>query len=157
MSYKCTDKLNNGNIKTAWKTKDKVYLAKNSAFRDCFIADIMPGCKKSRSNHKMYEDKDGRELVLKITNDWIKKSPDEYKKGNFFFYRDQNNKLKKCNGYYVLIIFSVVNWYTKIILPARAVKIREHQECICWENIRQLALVHGCVRQCEYKEPEVKQ
>jgi len=157
MSFKCTDKLNVENQKPEWKGKDKIYLAKNSSFRDCFLADIMPGCKKSEVNKKMYEDPNGKQFVLKITNDWIKKSPEEYKKGNFFFYRDQNNKLKKCGGYYLLIVFIVPNGYTKIILPASAVKVREHQECKCWESIRQLALLYGWVRQCDYTEPGVKQ
>ena len=152
MSYKCTDKLNAGKSKDA-KSKEKIYLAKNLTFRNDFITSIMPGCKKSELHKKMFTDGDGREFVLKMTNDWIKKTPGEYKKGNFFFYRDQHSKLKKCNGYYILIIFTVPDGYVKIILPAEAVRIREHQECKCWENVRRLALAEGAIFQCDYKEP----
>lgn len=125
-----------------YENQDKVYLSKNLAFRKDFVTDIIPGAKQGE-NRKTYMDSEGVPFVLKITNDFVKKNPLDYKKGSFFLFSDQHSKIKKLGGYYVFVVFKTPSGYDAYKINSKEFIVRESQECKCWSTIQLLAKHKG--------------
>jgi len=117
------------------KNPDYVRLAKNPSFRKDFVKTLAPGCIKSDRYNGYYEDDQGRLFRLKLTNDWIKKNPSEYKRGLVFFYREEHERLLEEDGYYLVVVFLTPTGKDVFRIEPADLQVREMQVSRSWVSV----------------------
>lgn len=119
---------------------DYVRLGKNPTFRNEFVKELAPGCTKSNKYNGYYEDERGRLFRLKLTNDWIKRNPSEYKRGLIFFYREEHERLLEENGYYLVVVFQTPSGKSVFRLDPADLQVNEMQVSKAWVSVVSKAL-----------------
>jgi len=119
---------------------DYVRLAKNQSFRKDFVRELAPGCSPSDKHNGYYTDDEGRLFRLKLTNDWIKRNPSEYKRGLLFFYREEHEKLIDESGYYLVVVFLTPSGKDVFKVNPLDISVREIQVSRSWVSVAAKAL-----------------